>query len=79
MSCSCPNQRIAYVCGKTSDCCNISVNGLKSNDYVPHDMNIGGGDYLKFGYCLDCGQIQGRWPLPITKLETSGDDEDDNY
>jgi len=26
--------------------------------YVPHDFNIGGGDYIDFRYCLDCGRIQ---------------------
>lgn len=32
-------------------------------------MNIGGGDYLVFAYCLDCGQMQGEWPLKKTELE----------
>jgi hypothetical protein len=37
--------------------------------YVPDDMGIGGGDYVEFDYCLQCGQIQGRFPRGITSLE----------
>jgi hypothetical protein len=32
-------------------------------------MGIGGGDYVAFSYCLDCGQIQGDFPLPETGME----------
>jgi hypothetical protein len=78
MSCSCPNQRFAAIHGKVDDKCHIAVDNHFQADYVPHDMNIGGGDYIKFIFCLDCGQIQGKWPLPTTQLETSGDDENDN-
>ena len=68
----CKSQRIASVCGKTSDLCHISVNGLEKHPngyYVPDDMNIGGGDYIEFKYCLDCGQMQDQWPLVITNIE----------
>lgn len=41
----------------------LSTNGDKPTvDYVPSDLNIGGGDYLSFDVCLDCGQMQGEWP-----------------
>lgn len=36
---------------------------------VPHDMNIGGGDYIEFEFCLECGQIQGEFPTPLTEME----------
>lgn len=32
--------------------------------YVPYDLNIGGGDYIDIKVCLDCGQMQGEWPIP---------------
>ena len=66
---TCKSQRIAHVNGKTSDMCDIDVPGKSSNDYVPRDMGIGGGDYICFAYCLDCGQIQGKFPLPPSALE----------
>jgi hypothetical protein len=39
-------------------------------------MNIGGGDYVDFKFCLDCGQINGDWPLPTTGLEYPSNDEE---
>lgn len=44
--------------------------GEKEKDgYVPSDMGIGGGDYIEFEWCLDCGQIQGTFPRLMTELE----------
>ena len=34
-------------------------------------LGIGGGDYIEFSYCGDCGQIQGDFPLAPTKMEES--------
>jgi hypothetical protein len=70
MTCNkCNGNRIADVNGKVSDMCFVSINGKDHDGYVPSDMNIGGSDYLEFQYCLDCGQMQGKFPLPTTKLE----------
>ena len=77
MSCiKCSSERIAAVSGKTSDTCSVRVGTNDRCDYVPGDMNIGSGDYLKFIYCLDCGQIQGSFPLPTTELEGGSDEYD---
>ena len=32
--------------------------------YVPNGLNIGGGDYCEIDYCLECGQLQGEFPIP---------------
>jgi len=41
--------------------------------YVPDDLGLGfthgGGDHVTFSYCLNCGQMQGRFPLKLTKIE----------
>lgn len=65
----CDSERVARVSGKTSDLCFISIGENEKDGYVPYDMGIGGGDYIKFEYCLDCGQIQGSFPLDICELE----------
>jgi hypothetical protein len=44
--------------------------------YVPNDLGIGGGDYIQFSYCMDCGKIQGSFPLPPSKLEIVSSEED---
>lgn len=69
----CRSLRVAKVNGKTSDMAYVEVAGKPKDGYVPRDMNIGGGDYLSFSYCLDCGQMQGTFPLPKTEMES--DDE----
>jgi hypothetical protein len=68
----CGGRRVARVCGKTSDLCGVTLGRRRASGYVPRDMGIcagGNSDYLDFSYCLDCGQIQGPFPLPKTALE----------
>jgi len=56
---ACQSHRIMSVNGKTSDMFSGRYGEYyELNDYVPTDIGIGGGDYIEFSYCLDCGQIQ---------------------
>ena len=69
MSCrQCKSDRIASVTGKTSDLCFYEYKGKESDGYVPTTVGIAGpddfGDYIRFSYCLECGQIQGKFPIP---------------
>ena len=64
----CQSKRVADVNGKTADLCGISLGEHESFGYVPLDLGLGGGDYLRFRYCLDCGQLQGMFPLPRSAL-----------
>ena len=64
MSCQrCKSERIAAVSAKCSDLCNFRVGGKERDYYVPRALGIGGGDYVEFDYCLDCGQIQDNFPI----------------
>ena len=69
---SCSSERVLEIGGKCSDLCHYSLKGQQSGDYsyVPGDMGIGGGDYLRINLCLDCGQTQGKWPCPKTDFES---------
>ena len=69
MKCKCGSKRIANLYGKCSDMCSVEIGGIEKDGYVPSDMGIGGNDDIQFKYCLDCGTIQGKFPLPTTKLE----------
>ena len=70
MSCQrCKSNRIASITAKCSDCCGVSIQDYDESGYVPRDMGIGGGDYVKISWCLECGQIQGQWPLPESEAE----------
>jgi hypothetical protein len=68
MTCQrCNSARVAHICAKCSDlCCFQNEWG-----YVPGNAGIGGGDYVEFDYCLECGQIQGKFPLPLMESEES--------
>lgn len=79
MNCQkCNSERVADVGAKCSDLCNVTLGKNEYPGYVPRDMGIGGGDYVDFSYCLDCGQIQGKWPLPETEIEQQENEEDED-
>ena len=81
--CSCGSYRIASIFAKCSDRFHVKIKTIKSSvehdGYVPRDLGIGGGDDVSIRYCLDCGQIQGDFPLPFSKLESSEDEGDDDF
>lgn len=79
MSCDkCQSERVASVGAKCSDMCSYDLGDVKmhGNYYVPDDMGIGGGDYIEFAWCLNCGKIQGKFPLPESKIENKISDEE---
>lgn len=68
----CNSDRLCSINAKSSDLNNGDVMGKKFDGYVPHDLGVGGGDYVGFSWCLECGQIQGPFPLPTpSKFEPS--------
>jgi hypothetical protein len=66
MNCQkCNSEHVLTVSGKVSDLCFVQFpDGSERDGYVPRGLRIGGGDYLDFAYCLDCGVIQGDFPIP---------------
>jgi hypothetical protein len=65
----CNSDRVADVYGKCSDLCTVEYKGYEHEGYVPTGIGVGGNDDLQFKYCLDCGQIQGKFPLAAASLE----------
>lgn len=73
MSCQrCKSDRIVSVQAKCSDYCFAEYKGASRDGYVPSDIGLDGGDDVNMKYCLECGQIQGEWPLP--EPDTSEDE-----
>ena len=74
---SCGSTRLMNISAKCSDCCVISLanQDVEENGYVPSDSGVGGGDYIDFQYCLECGQIQCDFPLDKTSLESKAEEE----
>jgi hypothetical protein len=65
----CSGSRLARILAHCSDMCSVDIAGRHLHGYVPRDLGIGGGDDVQFDYCLACGQIQGKFPLPATTME----------
>jgi len=40
---------------------------LEYKGCVPSSIGIGSGDYIEFIYCLNCGQIQEKFPITLTE------------
>ncbi len=66
MNCQrCNKPQIVTITAKCSDCCFVDYpDGREHQGYVPNDLGpIGSGDYVEMAYCLNCGQIQGTFPV----------------
>jgi hypothetical protein len=57
--------------------CYVQIAGKELMGYVPCDIGIGKGDYLEFDYCLECGQMQGTFPIPDEVVQSKFVQEDD--
>lgn len=86
---SCKSTRIMHINAKCKDLCTASiiVDGVENehDGYPPFDIeDVCDDDYICMSFCLQCGQIQGDFPVDTTRLERnkpySGvkDDDDDD-
>lgn len=69
----CSGNRVALISAKSDDRCFVELNGNEKIGYPPSDMLIKRSDMIEFSYCLDCGKIQGNFPLETCDLEKSED------
>lgn len=65
----CKSPRVVSISSKSSDLNFVRMGEKEQDGYVPSDMGIGSDDYVEFAWCLNCGQIQGTFPLPMTEFE----------
>ena len=76
MNCQkCNSQRILSLSAKCSDLCFATLGTEEKDGYVPCDLGIGGGDYVEIQLCLDCGQLQGKFPIKKNTLKEEDEDE----
>jgi len=71
----CGSDRVISISGKTSDCYGHNYNGKNYDGYVPDNIGIGGDDYIEFDLCLECGQVQDKFPKQDPDVEYDEDDE----
>lgn len=72
MACQkCESKRILTLSAKCSDACFVEYDELEKDGYVPWDIGIGGGDYVEIEVCMECGQLQGHFPVDDEDIENS--------
>ena len=75
MACQrCQSDRVLDVSAKCSDLFSASTPSSEYDGYVPAHIGLGkGGDMIHLAYCLDCGQIQGTFPIAKDEIELHED------
>ena len=65
---TCQGTRIASITGRCKDSCWFKPGDREDVPHPPEWINSAGDD-MYFQYCLDCGQIQGQFPVKLTEAE----------
>ena len=67
----CKSDRVASTTGKCGDLCYTGIKGKSHDGYARTDMGLDQdyGDYISLSWCLNCGQIQGKFPVSPCALE----------
>jgi hypothetical protein len=65
---NCKSDRILTINAKCSDLCYITYKDVGSDGYVPSGIRIGGGDYVDMSICMECGTVQGKFPVDDKKI-----------
>ena len=76
---NCNAMRLASVSGKCSDLSNFEYHGEEIDGYVPCNIGIGGSDYVALTYCLECGTIQGDFPISEDAVQGVFEEEDERW
>jgi hypothetical protein len=73
----CKSDRIIDLQAHCSDlfCLNYKDREIISSDYVPYEMGIGGGDDVLLEICMECGQVQGEFPIDHELFKEGEDHE----
>ena len=70
--CKCGSNRIARVSAKCSDLCWVEAPhlGIEKDGYVPTNIGLGDDeDYVDVDFCLDCGRLQGDFPISDAQVK----------
>lgn len=60
---NCKSERILDIHAHSSDRNIVLLQGKEKNGYLPRIAGICGGDDVQVRICLDCGQVQGNFPI----------------
>lgn len=61
----CHSERVVSIQSHASDLHFVAAPhaNYEKDGYLPYIENLGGGDDFSASICLQCGQVQGEWPV----------------
>jgi hypothetical protein len=67
----CGSGRVLRLSCRCSDLCSYTFAGKDSDGYAPCIPHVTGnsGDYVSFAACLECGQLQGKFPEKSPQMD----------
>lgn len=66
---NCGNKRIVELFSHAKDMHTIRYRNFERRGYLPDGFGIGRGDDTEIDYCLECGKIQGSFPITDESIE----------
>jgi hypothetical protein len=68
----CNSDRILSAYGKCSDCFSATFGIRNATGYVAQGVNLGNdSDYMEIKVCMECGQLQGKFPVSDSAVHKS--------
>jgi hypothetical protein len=64
----CNSDRIACIFAKCNHC-TVNIVDKEHKGLVPENLGIGGRTLIEFSFCMGCGQIMGKFPIPTSDME----------
>ena len=68
----CSSERVAKIGGKCTDLFHAELGTIQQEGYVDDRWGVGGGDYIEIKLCMDCGKVQGTFPITDAALAECG-------
>ncbi len=73
----CKTHSVVSIVAKCDDRCQVEYNDKQIHGYVPREIGIGGGDYIRISYCHICMRIQSE-TIPLETIKEVFEEEDEN-
>jgi len=73
----CKSNRILSISCKHSDCWDGEFKGKEHSGYAPSIEGVCDGDDTSPDICLECGQVQGKFPVKDPVFDSEEDEENE--
>ena len=73
---TCKSDRVGFTYFALGSHLSLTINGDVYQGEVPMDTNLGQGKSVRLSICMDCGQVQGKWPMTKSIQEMRKESEE---